>query len=328
MTQSANNYLWDRSGHVDPAIAELERILAPLAHHGTLPAQLLARPARSPIRRSRAFAVAAAVLLAGAALYLAFRPTSPRGPQSWTIERQSGNVAIADPQPIKGPGGETGQWIETGPDATAQLSGLAGGVVHISPESRVRIFDLGKATQRLELSRGSIYTEQSATGGPIEISTAAGTATLAPGTVCMISFKQDGRGAVEVKTGTVDFRNDSERTRLASFCTAELAQKGVGTPRSGTASPGFAGALARFDQARSSGDMKSAAITLADVLKSAAATDEVSLWNLMWRTDADGRKRILSRARQLGGVVVKVNDDALFSADENAMETWWNIMQP
>lgn len=328
MTQATNNYLWDRSGPVDSGVADLERVLGTLAHRGKVPAELLATPPRAPAWRFRAFTAAAVVVLAGAVVYLATRPTpAPRGPESWTIGSQSGQVTISDAAPIKGPGSETGQWITTGPGASVQLTSLAGGVVHVSPDSRVRVFDLGKETQRIEVAAGSIYTEPSKSPVPLEVSTPAGMASVAPGTSCLISFKPDGRGAVEVKTGTVDIRNGEERTRLGAFCTAELTDRGAGTPRGGTASPGFTGALAKFDEARLSGDKQSAALILGDVLKSASAGDEVSLWNLMWRVEGDGRKRIISRARQLGGVVVKVTDDALYQADEQAMETWWKLMQ-
>ena len=44
-----DQYLWDRTGKVDPDVAELERLLSPLAHDG----RPLDAAGRHPLRRAR-----------------------------------------------------------------------------------------------------------------------------------------------------------------------------------------------------------------------------------------------------------------------------------
>ncbi|GJQ28652.1 MAG: hypothetical protein HBSAPP03_05360 [Phycisphaerae bacterium] len=47
----------------------------------------------------------------------------------------------------------------------------------------------------------------------------------------------------------------------------------------------------------------------------------------MHRTDEDGRKRIIARARTLTKSMWKLENDALLRLDEGAMEAWWRMLE-
>src|SRR5262249_43467676 len=94
-----DDYLWDRSGPVDPAVADLERRLAPLAYDAA------ARPLAPPARRSRRLplrvlpgTLAASVLLGGGFWFYHWRLDWPAD-RAWTmLLRSTGQTAPAELQ--------------------------------------------------------------------------------------------------------------------------------------------------------------------------------------------------------------------------------------
>lgn len=330
------DYLWDRSGPVDEQIADLERVLAGHAFTGRVPAELMREPRRLPWRDRAIIAAGVLLVLASLTRYWIVRtPLVPRAPISWTIASSTGKHTAEAPGPTKSPGGpETGQWVETSAGASVRLEALSGGIVTLNADTRALMVDMGNTTQRLELAHGSIYTEPSKSDTPIEVVTPVGIATIAPGTACLITYDKLKNGSVEVKRGRIEFRTqgpDTQVTRFGAGSTATIAFGRLYTPRRGDASPELIAALAAYESppppGMTSPEWWILSLDSSDILKAANPSDEITLWNLMHRTDEDGRKQIIARARELTKSMWKIENDALLRLDQDAMEAWWQMLE-
>lgn len=327
------DYLWDRSGPVDEHIADLERVLAGHAFTGRVPAELMREPRRLPWRDRAIIAAGVLLVLASLTRYWIVRtPLVPRAPISWTIASSTGTYTAETPGPTKSPGGhETGQWVETSAGASVRLEALSGGIVTLNADTRALMVDMGNTTQRLELAHGSIYTEPSKSDTPIEVVTPVGIATIAPGTACLITYDKLKNGSVEVKRGRIEFRTqgpDTQVTRFGAGSTATIAFGRLYTPRRGDASPELIAALTAYESPPPPGAHRLGWTDIPpSVLQAAGTADEITLWNLMHRTDEDGRKRIIGRARELTKSMWKLDNDALLRLDDGAMETWWQMLE-
>ncbi len=324
------DYLWDRSGPVDERIVELERVLAGHAFAGRVPAELMRQPRRvSWVVPTIAAAAMLVIGVVGAYLLRSVMPP-PRALNSWTIASSTGTYTAETLGPVQSLGTPaTGQWIETSGGASLSLEARRGGIVSLSADTRVLMVDLSYSAQRLELAYGSIYTQPAKSDTRIEVVTPMGIATIAPGTSCLITYDKNKTGIVEVKRGSVVFRSqgqDSQVTRLGSGSAATIASGRLHTPRRGDASPALIAALTAYEKPPPGRYINWSSIP-PDVLKAVNPSDELTLWNLMHRTDEDGRKRIIARTRELTKSMWKLDSDALLRLDSDAMEAWWQMLE-
>ena len=153
---SDNDYLWDGSGEPDPTAQRLERALGKLRYQPS-PLQQQAPRQRAPWRW---VALAASVLLS-AGLWLALsRPDSetPAG-KSVTITTLAGTPRIEDQIFDQQAQLAQGQWLETNADSSAKITLPTIGQVVVAPNSRIRLVELERDQQRLELARGSLAAD-------------------------------------------------------------------------------------------------------------------------------------------------------------------------
>jgi len=324
------DYLWDGTGPVDARVAELERALSPLRHRGTLPGELV-----RPVKGHRRRVLWGAGLAAAAAISLVVLPRlfgprlAPRGPESWSVASGERFTTTQERPPANAQDTTTGVWIETAADGAATLHGPSGAQVLLERGTRAKILDLGESAQRLRLDFGSIFHQPTKSTVPVEIATNAGNLVIEPGTACLVQFGRDGRGGVEIKSGRAEFRIGARITRLGRGSVVALGAKSPGTPRRTGAAPEYADALARLDWELDVNPASSLARdVLAKVLAMSHAGDEITLWNLMWRVDDEGRKAIVTRARGMGKAVHTIDDDPLIRGESDALEAWWRLIDP
>ena len=152
-----NDYLWDRSGPVDPEIARLERLLRPHGHDGRdFHRRIASPPIRAMGGRRRrwriAFAAAAVLGLCVIGLNAWYRHRLQWEPgRPWQVIAQRGEVRMsgADGQvpqalPLQGT-------LQTGGDGMVRLRAARIGEIALDRNSQLRLVDSRTGRHRLQL---------------------------------------------------------------------------------------------------------------------------------------------------------------------------------
>jgi hypothetical protein len=190
-----NDYLWDRSGVVDPVVADLEEALAPLAfrpaeHPLTIPAP--------PQRRWPLMAAVAATLLVAVAAGLFFwRLQWPAG-RGWPMELSTGAAARLETLAV-------GQTVAIDGATTASIDIARLGTVHVLSNSQVTLNATASAKHLLQLDRGSMRVRVWAPPSRVVVSTPAGD-VIDLGCVFTLSVVA-GTAHITVETGWVQLEN-------------------------------------------------------------------------------------------------------------------------
>ncbi len=130
-----SDYLWDRTGSLDPEIVELEQVLAPLR---------LTNDVRPPARSSGTISrwgIAACLIagIAGSALLVSHRGT----PSSWEIAASGHRIL-------------TGERVPATRGRTTTLESSEFGRVELGEGADLRLVEASSRRQRLELRRGKV----------------------------------------------------------------------------------------------------------------------------------------------------------------------------
>jgi hypothetical protein len=227
-----DDYLWDRSGPEDPAIARLERTLGSL--RATEPPAPLRWPSEvAPIAPAAAaperdedrslpglgrfvlpFAVAATIALAVASVWLSVNPYGPR--PSWQISRLDGAPRVAS-QAMAQPTGQlpVGEWVETDGQSRARIRVAHIGHVDIEPDSQVGLMSTRPGDYRLRLERGALQALILAPPGQFHVETPATVATDL-GCAYRLQVKDDGESELRVTSGWVSLDRQPDSSSSAS----------------------------------------------------------------------------------------------------------------
>jgi ferric-dicitrate binding protein FerR (iron transport regulator) len=318
-----DDYLWDRSGdEPDPEVAGLEQLLGGLAHD----APLAPLPPRRPSRR-RPWAAAIGVLAVAAAviaIVLATRGGSRAGVP----------VAVAGCADRGGPGfrfavhgdgarcgGEPttagvlppGAWLETGAGAEAAVRIADLGDVTLYGDSRLRAVATGPRQHRLELARGKLRAKVDAPPRLFVVDTPAAAAVDLG---CAYELEVDERGQTRlfVTMGVVSLEGGGHAAYVPAGVEVETVGGGPGTPVRRAASPALRDAVTRFDHGE--------ARALADIVSGSGECDTITLWNLLARTDGDGRRAVFGRLDALAIRPEWVLDRDVLAGAPEALEAW------
>ena len=306
MSEHRDDYLWDASGPVDPEVARLERVLAPLRYDPR-------RGARGKIARlqppsSRGAIVFAVAMAAGFALLLLG--------STWSALRRASEASAARLEGIvDGRALVAGKWMRTDrAGARIELAGL--GVVDVDPESRLRVLELRPDEQRLELAMGGIHARVTAPPRLFVVDTPSA-AAVDLGCEYTLSVDGVGAGKLHVSWGAVSLEA-GPRTALVpagASCTTQVG-RGPGTPYFDDASPALIAALARFDFG------SGGRAALVEVLAMARPRDSLTLYHLLPRaTDAD-RPLVYARLAALVPPPPGVTPDDVQKLDRDKLDTW------
>ena len=267
-------YLWDRSGPVDPDVAELERLLGRLRAADAPRAPAVAprgrdrRPRRWPFWAAAAVAAAAAVMLwlthtAAPALDMRLRleDGDQLAEQTWfTADRDGTRIEL---------------------DRYGELT-LAKG-------SRLQVQKLAREETHLFLQRGELeaFVNLDAHARFFQVATPA-TRCVDLGCHYVLTVGDDGVASVQVTSGRVAFEDRGRQVLVprGAECRA-WPDRGAGTPRYTDAPAELITALDRFDCATSGSDRSA---LVAAVLASLAAAESrdaaLTVWHLMMDPDA------------------------------------------
>ena len=306
---SEQDYLFDKSGPIDPEVANLEGLLAPMRYDPRRSHVGRARKvARLPQRSSRAGVVLA---LSKAAAFLLLLLGS-----TWSALRRASEasatrlVGVVDATALA-----RGKWMQTErAGARIELAGL--GVVDVDPDSRLRVLGLGQNEQRLELAVGGIHAKVMAPPRLFVVDTPSA-AAVDLGCEYTLAVDENGAGKLHVSWGAVSLEA-GPRTSLVpagATCVTRVG-RGPGTPYFDDASPALVAALLRFDF----GGGGTAA--LVDVLAAARPRDSLTLYHLLPRTTETDRPLVYARLAALVPPPPEVTPDDVQKLDREKLHAW------
>ena len=289
-------YLWDKSGEPDPAVADIERRLAPLK----------LKPRRSSLSTPRValLAAAAALLVVGVASHV----LAP-DPGGWALTTLAG----ADCGDCRA---HPGEWIETDGITSLRLAVADIGVMDLDPRTRLRIVDTGPEGHRLQLERGRIAARVRAPPRLLIVDTPVASA-VDLGCMYTLDVESDGAGRLEVTLGEVALESPSRVARVPAGAAAWMRPGfGPGTPLFTDASPAFSQAIGTLDFGTPSSG------TLQRALELAGPRDTLSLWHQLQRVPEENRREVWDRIAALEPGL-PLDPEALLRLEEMEIGSLW-----
>jgi hypothetical protein len=199
--QNGNTYLWDRSGPIDPVVADLERRLSPLGFDpGRQP--LVSRPARRRLVRALVFtgAIAAAVLLVTGLFVYRWRLDWPAN-RAWSVATQTAAGQPSPPAQLA-----VGQSLEVAPSTSARIDVARLGTIDASPGTVLTLTSTDAQRHRVSMTRGSVSVRLWAPPGAVAIQTPAGNVRDL-GCIFQLVVDDQGSARLSVETGWVQIDN-------------------------------------------------------------------------------------------------------------------------
>ena len=316
------DYLWDRSGEADAAVADLERLLAPLAWQQrpwSAPASERGRHWPLPFVAALAATV---TIVTGLSTFVARLNQEPQ--EGVAITRLEGTPTIArapvrDSQVLT-----TGRWLETNGTAKALVEIENVGRVEVQPSSRLALIRSRAGDHRLHLARGTVQAVIVSPPGHFSMSTPSATA-VDLGCVYTMTVGDDEVGLVQVLAGWVGFEWRGRESFIPAGASCVTRPRlGPGTPYYEDTSPAFRAALTTIDLGRSSAAERTAAIDL--VIGESRRRDVLTLWHLLSRVQGVDRERVFDRLAGFVPPPAGVTRDAVRNGNAEALDTWWNAL--
>lgn len=306
----SDDYLWDRSGEIDPEIQTLEGLLEPFRYAATEPTALIAE---RPIRRGgfRHLIAAAAMFTCAAWLFHVHAP----GPRPYCVRDTRGDPAV-----LLGSRRATlssgrflapGDWIETGPTDEVSLSIADIGSIRLMPGGRLGIADADDLdpTGRygLVLDRGTLSATIYSAPRIFQVGTPAGIA-VDMGCVYRATVTDAGDTILSVVMGVVQFETQD------GFAYVPADAECIATPLDGPCPPYWSDKDDAFQRAARARDLNYLATH-------AEPRDTLTLWHFLLDDDPDVRARALGALfdREAGP---ECNTDLLLAGDREAIDDY------
>ncbi|HLH16831.1 MAG TPA: hypothetical protein VKX45_06405 [Bryobacteraceae bacterium] len=297
----SDQYLWDRTGPVDPEIERLESLLAPLRHRAP-------RPRRKPYA---ALAAAAAVAIAAAGLshFAAAPPVT-----EWRVASVEGRALIGGSSARQDMPLRAGEVLRTAPGAHLALQDDALGRIELGPDSEMR----AAAQRRVALDRGRLHAVIWAPPRRFVLDTPSARAVDLG---CEYTMEVDpaGDGLLTVSMGWVAFEYHGRESFIPAGARCITRRgAGPGIPVYEDAPPALQQALARFE----TGDTGA----LAAVLSAARPRDGLTLWHLLTRASPRDRGAVFDCLAQLVPLPAAASRARVLRGDPEAIDLCWNAL--
>lgn len=269
-------------------------------------------PAHAPERRvfwprlRWAVAVAAAVLIAGIALY--WRSANrPRWEVTLTNDGKTSQEAV-----------RAGDWLQTDASSTAEVRVGTIGTVEVSPQTRLRIVTTRPDEHRISLQHGQIKATISAPPKLFFVDTKSATAVDLG---CQYTMNVDdyGNGLLNVTLGWVAFESHGHQSLVPAGAQCRThADAGPGTPYFEDAPKAFVNALEDFDFAYGG------EASIRAILANARQRDTLTLWHLLSRVAPPLRAQIFEKMISFAPLPKGLTRDKVLALDPQTLETWKN----
>jgi hypothetical protein len=319
-----NDYLWDRSGPLDPEIVRLEGLLGRLRPANEGPRVLLFPTRVSTARPSRSSLVALASL---AAVIVALVGVSWRAAQfspGLEVTRVEGTPMIASSPVADHRELRAGTWLETNDQARASIDIASVGRVDVEPRTRIGLVSTRPGQHRLQLQRGTIHALIWAPPGQFVVVTPTSTA-VDLGCAYTLTVDDEGVGHVRVTTGWVGFEWRGRESFIPAGAVCQTrAGLGPGTPYFEDTSAAFQEALAVLDL--QSGPAEARRTALTRVIADVRTKDAMTLWHLLSRVDGSDRERVFDRLVQLAPPPAGVTREGVLTGRRQMLDDWWDTL--
>jgi hypothetical protein len=313
MTRS-DDYLWDRSGDVDPDVERLERLLSPLKHEAPLDELRLRRKrSRLPIILGALTAIAATVTLlvwwrSGT------EPGACAGGAGMPFIAKTGAVGCQDETLARGvlPIGGT---LDTHSN-TAELEIADIGRAELGPNTRVRLDVTQKDRHQLYLERGRMHARVVAVPRVFSVGTPSANVTDL-GCEYTLEVDEAGAGSIRVITGMVELEAQRAIVVVPAGAYARLlAGRRAGLPLDERASPELAAAVHAYEDGASDALARLLAAPL-------TKRDAITLANLARVAPVAQQRSVLERLAALHPAPQDTTvDEAL--ADPDLLTMWFD----
>ena len=326
-----NDYLWDRTGPVDPEVARLESLLRPLGHsRDAARSNLPLSPRRVSGARAgstrtfrlqtalRPVLALAATLIVGLTIWFGWGLV--RG--GWTVETIAGAPHLdgraLDEEGLLKRGGR----LVTDGSARARITVGRIGRVDVDPDTRLELVSAGGTDHRLSLERGTIHAQISAPPRFFNVNTPSAVA-IDLGCAYTLHVDDAGAGLLRVTHGWVAFDYHGREAFIPQGAVgATRPGVGPGTPRYEDAPSGYGEALAVLDFGQGDGVARSSALDL--ILTRARQRDALTLWHLLSRGTPEERARVYDRLTELSAPPPGVTRTAVLAGNREVLMTWWD----
>jgi hypothetical protein len=316
---SNEDYLWDRSGPVDPEVERLERLLAPLAlGPRAMPAELASTPGyRRRWSRLVPLAAAAAIALAVGLWWTLRQP-------AWRVEPVSGRPVVAARALVASQGLKLGEPLETDELSTARIQIGRLGFVIAEGGTRVRLVKSERREQRLALDRGTIVADISAPPRLFIVETKTALA-IDLGCAYRLHVDERGSGRLTVTDGWVQLDGGAREAMVPAGASALLrAGSGPGTPVFDRAPAELRAGVARLDfEDEAPAERRK---TFEEVLRAAEPRDALTLVTLLHRVSSDERGLVHDRLGALLPSPSGVTREGIVMGHREMLNRWWEAV--
>lgn len=316
------DYLWDRSGEPDAAIADLERLMAPFAWQP--------RPWREPavrheVRWSLSFVAPLAATIAmviGLSVQVMRLQVQPQ--EAVAVQTLEGSPTIGRAPVREGQTFSAGRWLVTDSTARALVEIENVGRIEVHPGSRLSLIRSTPGDHRLNLAHGVVQAVIVSPPGHFSMGTPTATA-VDLGCVYTLTVDDDGVGLVQVTAGWVGFASRGRESFIPAGASAMTRPHlGPGTPYYEDTSPAFRAALTILDVGRSPDRDRQAALDI--VLAESRRRDVLTLWHLLSRVQGPDRDRVFDRLAGFVPPPMDVTREAVRNGTSAALDAWWNAL--
>jgi len=316
-----SEYLWDRSGAIDPEIERLELLLAPY--------RLEERPLRRPYREVESasvriwrfgFAMAACATIVLALLLYDSYNNAPRA--GWQFVAEAGHPEVQG-QEVRAGVLRVGQSLETTAGERVRMQVATIGEVELRDHSQVKLVESREGRQRLAMQFGTMHARIYAPPAVFVVDTPAARA-VDLGCEYTLTIDKDGSGHLSVDLGWVQLEYGVAESLVPRGMVADIAAGGAITPAYyPDATQAFRESLVPWSLGVTMN--ASERMQLLDrLLKEARLQDSLTLVNLFFRAQSSAeRAHIFDRLNQLVPAPPEIKRDDVVAGNNSAVSPWW-----
>jgi hypothetical protein len=329
------DYLWDRSGELDPEIDRLQSLLGrfrlqspELEWHR---APVLDETPRGPAARLSftrriwllATLVPVTVVLVTFALStrarFEWRPGAP-----WKVMTLNGSPRIAG-SAVKEARLSVGEVLVTDQVSRARMHVASLGVIDVEPNSRVRLEATNARRHRVALDYGTIMVHLWAPPFSLAIDTPSA-ALFDLGCAFTLHVEPNGYGTVHVTSGWVQFETSAGSTVVPAGAEATTRPGlGPGTAYFSDAGPEFKTAIAAFDSNPEDSEVRTR--TIETILATARARDAFTLLSLLKQLSREQRPPVVDRLAAFVPIPAGYAREDVINLRMDAMDAYWDTLR-
>lgn len=277
---------------------------------------------RRPRTRSRAWQIAASlILLLGGATIATWSVATVRASR-WSVAALTGTPSIGSAQ-LTGPSRlVAGDWLITDSVSSANVTVGRIGTTEVAPNSRLRLVSASPSNHRLALERGSIHAKISAPPRLFVVETPAATA-IDLGCEYTLDVDANGASRLYVRLGWVALTDRSRQTLVPAGAIATTRPGvGVSIPYYEDANVAFRNAVLTLDE------QPNDSAALATVITEARRRDALTLWHIIPRVNDARRASVVDRLATLVPMPPRVSRSDVLELDDSHLDRWLVAIEP